>query len=182
MQKLKLQIKNQKFFNTEILHFSLCIFHFRRRRTGFTVVELLIIMGIMVVLAAAAAPLYGNLQVSAQLNENISQIIQTARIARERAFSRLNNSSHGVYFETNPSAADKFVLYQGGSYAARDAEYDREFLLDPSLSLSYSLPGGEVDFSKGFGAPNATGTVVITHDTKGSRTMLINDFGIVEEQ
>ncbi len=150
-------------------------------RAGFTVIELLVVIGIAVVLAAAAAPLYGNLQVSVQLNENISQIIQTTRSARENSFSRLNNSSHGVYFEINPSGNDRFILYQGDSYAARDASHDRAVILDPSLSLSTTLSGNEVNFSKGLAVPNATGTVTISHDVKGSRTMAVNRLGMVEE-
>ncbi len=151
-------------------------------RKGFTVIELLIVLGIMGVLAAAAAPLYGNMQLSAQLDENISQITQTARIARERSFSRLNNSSHGIYFEINPSGNDKFILYQGDSYATRNAEYDRVFTLDPSLSLSTTIMGNEINFSKEFGIPNATGTVTIFHSVKGSRTMRINRLGMAEEE
>ncbi len=153
----------------------------RRRRTGFTIVELLIVIGIIAVLAAAASPIYGNLQISAQLNENISQIIQTTRIAREYSVARLNNASHGVYFEINAGADDRFILYQGDSYAARDADYDRAVSLDSALSLSAAIAGNEVNFSKGLGLPNATGTVAVTHDTKGSRIMLVNDFGMAEE-
>jgi len=93
----------------------------------------------------------------------------------------LNNSSHGVYFEINTGSADRFILYQGGSYAGRDTTYDRPTTLDNVLSLSTIISGNEVNFSKGLGVPNATGTVILTHDVTGSKTMSINDFGIVEE-
>ncbi len=180
MQKLKSQIKNQGSPKTSKFK-SLGRF-FRRGQSGFTLVELLLVIAIMLALAVAAAPLYGNIHPSTQLNDNIAQIIQTTRIARERSFSRFNNSSHGVYFEINPSGDDKLILYQGNSYALRDAGYDREVPLSSSLSLSTTLPGNEIHFSKGFGIPNATGTVTLTHETRGARIMGINDFGMVEER
>ncbi len=180
MRKLKLQTKNQD--SPKTLKFKSLRLFSRREQSGFTLIELLLVIAIMLALAVAAAPLYGNLHLSTQLNENIAQIIQTTRIARERSFSRLNNFPHGVYFEINPAGNDKFILYQGNSYATRDTDYDREVSLDSSLSLSTTLPGNEVYFSKGFGIPDATGTVTLTHNVKGARIMRINDFGMVEEK
>ena len=46
----------------------------------------------------------------------------------------------------------------------------------------YSEVVKEVNFSKGLGMPNATGTVTITHDVKGSEIMRINDFGMADEE
>jgi len=151
---------------------------------GFTLVELLIVIGITLILAAAVAPIYGNLQVSSQLNENSSQIIQSLRLARERSVARTNNSQHGVYFEIDALGdKDKYVLYQGSTYDTRDSNYDREVILDEVLSLS--LPGEvseyEINFSKGLGVPSATGIITLTHDISGTRQIIINSFGMVEE-
>ena len=151
------------------------------RRQAFTLIELLIVIGIMLILAAVVAPIYGNLQVSGQLNENTSQIIQTLRIARERSIARLNNASHGVYFQ-----ADRYTLHQGTSYVLRESEYDREVILDDALGLSWSLTGtgeeDDINFSKGLGVPNKTGTITLTHDVSGTRQIIINSFGMVEEE
>jgi prepilin-type N-terminal cleavage/methylation domain-containing protein len=153
----------------------------KNHQRGFTLIEILIVMGITLILVTAAVPIYGNLQVSAQLNENTSQIVQTARIARERSAARFHNASHGVYFEINAGARDRFILYQGDSYAGRDNTYDRAVTLDNALSLSTTLAGNEVNFSKGLGVPNSVGIITLTHDVTGSRVMSINNFGIVEE-
>jgi prepilin-type N-terminal cleavage/methylation domain-containing protein len=131
---------------------------------GFTLVELLIVIAIALILVTVSVPIYGNLQVSAQLNENTSQMIQTVRIARVRSVARVNNASHGVYFEINPGADDRHILYQGDAYATRDMAYDRAVTLNPSLTLSTTLVGAEVNFSKGAGASTTTGTVTLTHD------------------
>jgi len=145
---------------------------------SFTLIELLIVIAITLILAAVVAPIYGNLQVSGQLNENSSQAIQTLRTARGRSMARYNKAQHGVYFQT-----DRYTLYQGTSYGERVSAYDREVVLDEALS--FSLPDGgseyEINFSKGLGLPDATGTITLTHDVSGSRSIIINSFGMIEK-
>lgn len=150
---------------------------YRVNNYAFTLVELLIVIAITLILAAAALPIYGNLQVSAQLNETTSQITQTLRIAQNNSLNRINSNTHGVKFEI-----DKFILYQGDSYSTRDSEYDRETQLDVPLSISTNLNGDEIVFTKSFGLPNSTGTVTLTHEVEGMGYILINDLGIIEEE
>jgi len=147
---------------------------------SFTLVELLVVIGITIVLAAASIPIYGNLQVSAQLNDNSSQIIQFLRTAQQESMARYNNAAHGVKFQ-----ADRYILYQGSIYTLRDSDYDREVILDSSMELSWTLFGtgqsDEVNFSKGLGAPDMIGTITLTHDVQGTRTISVNSYGKAEE-
>jgi len=159
-----------------------CVSYGLNDKSGFTLVELFIVIGITLVLAAAAVPIYSNIQVSAQLNENTSQITQTLRTARERSVARFNNSSHGIYIETNIGGDDRFILYQGDSFIARDSTYDRAVTLDKALSLSTTLTGNDIHFSKGLGVPNETGTITLTHDVEGSRSISVNRLGGIEEE
>lgn len=144
---------------------------------GFTVVELLIVVGITVVLAAAAAPIYSNLQVSTQLDEASAQITQDLRLAREQSRAGVYGVSHGVLF-----GANSYTLYQGASYAARDATYDQINTFSKALAITTTFPGNEVTFTTGTGAPSATGTIVVAHDVSGTRTILVNDIGAAAEQ
>ncbi|MBU1132015.1 prepilin-type N-terminal cleavage/methylation domain-containing protein [Patescibacteria group bacterium] len=146
------------------------------KQSGFTLIEVLIVVSITVVLAISAVFAFGNLQVSSQLNENTEQMIQTLRTAQERSFARINDSPHGVKFQTN-----KFILYQGTSYATRNAAYDRETVLDTSLTITTTLTNDEVNFSRQLGMPDHTGNVTLTHATSGSRQISINSFGRVNE-
>ena len=154
---------------------------------GFTLTEILIVIGISLILAVAAIPIYGNLQVQSQLNENTSQIIQVVRTARERSVAGYNNAQHGVYFEINTLGNDKYILYQGSTYASRSSAYDREIILDSALNLSvtdFVLTGGkdvDVNFSKGLSVPDNRGTMTLTHDVSGSSQIVINTYGAVEE-
>jgi len=151
-------------------------------KLGFTLIELLIVIAITLILGVSAVPIYGNLQVSAQLNSTGDQLVQTLRTAKERSTARVNNSSHGVYFEINSGSEDRIIFYQGSSYAGRDSDYDRVTKLDDAITLSTTLAESEVSFSKGVGTPNTTGTVTLTHSVDGERVVTINNIGTVEEE
>jgi prepilin-type N-terminal cleavage/methylation domain-containing protein len=144
---------------------------------GFTLPELLITIAIIVIISAAAIPIYGNLQVKSQINESTSLIIQTIRTAKEKSMVRVNSSGHGVWF-----AADSFTLYAGSSYTGRDTDYDRRQEVDPSVTIATTLPGGEINFSKSFGEPDSVGDITLTHDTGEVRVIDINSLGVVEEE
>lgn len=150
-------------------------------KTGFTLVELLIVIAITLILAMAAVPIYGNLQVSSQLNENTSLLIQNLRTAQERSMSRVNNSSHGIKF-----FSDNYVLYQGSSYGTRTQVYDRVTDLGSAVSLQWSLSGSgqldEINFSKSLGVPDMTGTVTLSHSVGDMSVINTNEFGAVEKQ
>lgn len=138
-------------------------------------------MAIMLILVAIGAPIYGNLQVKSQLNENASQLVQNLRITEARSISRLNNSAHGVYFKINPETNDQYILYQGSSYASRDSSYDLVITLDQVLSITTSLTGQEVNFSQGLGVPDNTGEITLSHDTGGDKIISINALGLIQE-
>lgn len=157
-------------------------------RKGFTIIELLVVIGISIILAAAAAPLYNGLQVTAQLNDNTSLIIQTLRTAREQSLAGYNNARHGVYFDNNVGSVSSYILYQGDSYATRQTSYDRQMFFDPALIVSstdfvlINVADIDINFARGTGVPNNIGTLQLIHDVNGGRSILLNAIGSVEEQ
>ncbi|RLC38579.1 hypothetical protein DRH27_01965 [Candidatus Falkowbacteria bacterium] len=149
-------------------------------KNGFTLVELLIVMGIFVVIASVSIPLYSNWQPDSQIDTAFAEVIETLRLGRNRSESGLNNASHGVYFLVSESGEDSYVLYQGADYASRDVSLDREIILNNALSLTTSLDNANINFSKGLGEPSATGTVsIINNNTDEIKIISINSLGIV---
>lgn len=147
----------------------------RHSTTGFTLVEFLLALAVFTLVILAATPSYTSFQTSAQLNESVSELVQTIRLARERAVARAGDVAHGVYLESN-----QYTLYRGASYASRTTSHDRVIALENSLTLSTTVSGSEINFSKGLGIPGATGTITLTHDVQGTKTVTIDAFGSVQ--
>lgn len=149
--------------------------------SGFTLIELLVVVAIFVILAAASVPVYGNWQSSAQMDTAVSEIVQGLRLAKTKSAAGFNNSVHGIYFEINAAGSDRFIIYQGSSYASRDTDHDQETELSGALSLATTLTGNEIGFSKGLGEPTTTGTVTILHSGSSESVMIsINGLGVVD--
>ena len=149
-------------------------------KAGFTMIELLIVVGIILLVIGLGSPVYRNLMVSTQLNDSSDQIVQMIRTARDRSVARKHNSSHGIYLGINNPGDDRVVIYQGSSYAGRDQIYDQVLDLGSAMSLSTTIGGNEVKFTPGTGDPDKTGIVTITHNVSGSRSMTINQVGLVD--
>jgi len=144
---------------------------------GFTTVELLLVLGIVVLLAAGAVPLM-RLQTSSRLNDASSEIVQLIRMAR----SGLGDADHGVFFNANPGVSDTVILYRGPSYASRISAFDRMVSFSDSLEISTTIEMNDTNFSKGTGVPSSAGDVLISHSVGGTRTITVNEAGMVEER
>ncbi len=148
-----------------------------KRRSAFTLMEILIVVALISILAVSSLPIYGNFQGTAQLNETSAMLVQTVRQARELSFVRFSNTNYGVKFL--PSS---YILYQGTSYASRTTSTDQVFALATSLSLTTTLSNNEVNFSRGVGAPNSNGSVLLQNINLGTKTILINSAGMITLQ
>ncbi len=153
-------------------------------RRGFTLMELLIVCTIILITIVGSTALYRNVQTSGQLNEQTSAIIQSLRTAHVHAFEGIGDTPHGVYFDINPTGDDRLVIYQGASYASRIQASDsiNTFPSSVSLTLNLSTSTPEIVFDRQSGIPSATGTVVLTLIGHGSRSIVINRLGMVEEE
>lgn len=162
------------------------IFLLKRNSAGFTAVELIIVIFITIVLVSATIPIYGSLQVKAQLNETSAQLVQNLRWARENSIAGYNNSAYGVFLNitSNPNF---YTVYEGNSYLSRNILSDRVNVLDnniliKNISLGLNVDNIDINFSAGLGKPNNTGSFNLVHNINGTSTISINSLGKVEEQ
>lgn len=139
-------------------------------------IELLVVIGITIIILSASIPIYNNFQITAQVNENSAQITQTIRSAKNRADAGYNNSNHGVKF-----FVDRYILYQGENYDSRETENDKEIILDGPIIITTTLNSNEIIFTKRTGKPSETGTINLTHEVQGSKTITINSLGLIKE-
>ena len=153
-------------------------------KRGFTMIELLIVITIVVITFAATFTIQSRFLVDTYIDTNTDQIVQTLRLAQMRSIARFNNSQWGVYFDEDIDGNDdKFVLFKGTSYADRDFSFDIETHLPDSLSFSnISLNGGgdDVVFNELTGATPNYGSIQILDNLGNPNTVSINSKGMVE--
>lgn len=98
--------------------------------------EILIVLGIFAVLAAASFPLYSNMQVQSARQSAVDDVADTLRLSV--AQFRADGSPRGVLFE--PYAV---TAYTGESYISRDVSLDRRIEFGEVISLDTTFSGDE---------------------------------------
>ncbi len=153
-------------------------------KKGFTLVELLIVIGILVIVISSTFIIQGGLLADTYLNTNTEKIIQTLRLAQMRSITRVKDSSWGVYFDEDSGGTDdKFVLFQGSDYATRDSSYDIVSELPNIISLSnISLNGAgdDIVFDELTGETSNYGSLQISDNLGNSYTISSNSKGVIE--
>jgi len=138
-------------------------------KNGFTLLEILLVVAIIIFLAAITFPLGFDFYKRQQLQTHSQQILQTLRRVQLKAMAVELESSFGVYL-TN----DNYILFKGDSYANRDSQYDEIFDLPQIITIQD--PPKEVVFSKFEGKPNWTGGIILNSNGL-TQTININEMG-----
>jgi Tfp pilus assembly major pilin PilA len=133
------------------------------KRSGFALIELLLVIGIIGAVTGMAVPIYRDYEIKNDLNLATEQVQQGLARARLLSQSGQNDSSWGFFI---PSG----TLYKGETYAARDASFDEIYSM-PSTITTTGL--SEVAYSKIGGMPDSTGAIVLTALNKEQRTIEI---------
>ncbi len=143
---------------------------------GFTLLELIIVVGILGLLLAVIMPSFLNFRRNSILSTETQNVITLVNKARLSSMSSKEDFQYGVHFE-----ADKVVLFQGDTYVA-GAGTNEELILNTALTLSSVVVNGggaEVVFQKVTGATNqnATTTLLVVGGT-ASTTIVVFPSGI----
>lgn len=142
-------------------------------KKGFTLIEILLVLAIMVILASIILPSFGKMRENQVLKSTTSEVISVIDKARSQSLSSVGSSEYGVHFQT-----DKIVLFKGITYSSSDAENEDIILTIPATISTISLTGGAVDvyFDRLSGAPSKSGTIVISVSSL-SKTITISATG-----
>ena len=136
---------------------------------GFTLVEVLITLSIVILLAVLSVPVYQSFQVKNDLDVAKNNVIQSLRRAQTLSAASDGDTSWGVKVQTS-----SITLFKGTSYAARDTTYDEKFDLPSTITPSGAT---EVVYAKFTGIPQTTGTITLTASTNVTNTVAINEKG-----
>ena len=142
------------------------------KRSGFTLIEILLSIATISVIAGFSVPLYlrsqnkNDLDVAAQSYEQALRRAQTLSIASQ------GDSSWGV--RVDPAI---ITLYKGTTYSGHDTSFDEITTFPTNMTLSAPT---EIYFTKMTGVPNSTPSLTITSVQNDSRTININAKGRVD--
>ena len=101
---------------------------------SFTLVELLVIIGILIILVAIATPNLRFFQRESDLANSAEEIINILRLAQNKTLASERDNQWGVFFDitTDPH---QFTLFKGVSYSQRDSNFDEIHKLPSSVEI-----------------------------------------------
>ncbi len=137
---------------------------------SFTLIEVVIVAAIFAILITLGLPVGLDAYRNYLLTSETRNLLSILRRAENHAFSNAHASPHGVAIEE-----DRFILFQGTSYASRTAAYDEEYLKSGAVTASGTT---EIVFSQLSAKPNASATIVLSNELR-SQTITINDEGTI---
>ena len=132
----------------------------KNKLKGFTVIELLVVIGIISILVGFGLPSYFYMKKNISFYSSVESILNTLRLAQNRAISSQDGTIHGVYFET-----DQCVLY-GEDWSS--PTYTRAFPLESGKILGAST---NVEFERLTGEASSQMSIVVEYS---GRQKIIN--------
>lgn len=156
----------------------------QRRICGFTLVEILVIIGIMLILMGLAIPSYRFFQKESDLTNSAEEIISTLRLAQNKTLASEGASQFGVYFNQS-TTPHQYTLFKGENYGVRDESFDKIHKLSSFLEISeINLVGGasEVVFDRVFGTTLQSGylSIRLRDSPAKTKSIYIENFGRIE--
>jgi type II secretory pathway pseudopilin PulG len=154
-------------------------------RKGFTLIEALLIIGILFILFFVAFPNFRFFQKESDLKDSSEEIINTLRLAQSKTLASEGASRWGVYFETS-TLPHQYILFKGESFANRNVLADEIHKLPNSIEIyEIDLWGGkEVVFEKVTGYASSTSqvgkvSIRLKSDPTKNETIYIENSGLV---
>ena len=140
-------------------------------KTGFTIIELIIVIAIIGILTGISVPFYNALVAKNEAVVAADITVRSLRRAQMISQASEQDSTWGVKV-----AAGSITVFKGASYAARDTTYDEDFSISDGITTSGI---DEIVYAKLTGLPNVSGNIVFTSVIDETETVRINSKGMV---
>ena len=153
-------MKRKSFTPHHFLRNSFGQTHILKSGAGFTLVEVLTIVGILIVLTGMAVPAFRFFGRESDLNNSAEEIINTLRLAQNKTLASEGASQWGVYFSTT-TTPHQYILFEGSSFASRATSSDEVHQLSKAIEI-YEIDlwgGNEVVFEKVTGYTSSTSQI-----------------------
>ena len=143
----------------------------KNKKPGFTLVEILLVVGIFAAFVFVSLPLIGGIIYQSDLESASLVIVSTMRQAENSARNGLEDSVWGVKI-----SYPQVIMFKGNTFDTRDSSRDMSYTLSSNLTLSGL---SEIRYSKMNAIPYASDNTVITNgniviSNLNSKTVTIN--------
>lgn len=129
------------------------------REDGFTLVELLLVLGIFVILTVAATPRFTNVYNRYSIDARRQDLVHALRIAQNKTMNGADDDVYSV--QITPGDGGSFTIFKGTDYAGRDTDFDEVHTLPDSINLSDTVSDNEINFAQN-GETTDTGEITLT--------------------
>lgn len=154
------------------------------RARGITLIELLIVLGIIAIIMSVGAVNFFGFKQKNDLDLAANQIVSVLRNAQERSRSQEDGSDWGVRFGNPISGGDFFSLFKGNVFS--DAGVVSRINISPTVIFIDPAENSSKDvvFGKITGLPNASTTIIIAlrSDSSKTKTITVNSNGRIHLQ
>ena len=147
------------------------MFNKNRNRSGFTIIELLLVIAIMTVTLSIMIPVSTDYQKRNDLDLAQTTFAQSVRRAQQLSMASDGDSQWGV---ATDSINGNIVVYKGATFIGRDTSFDENYDLSKAITVSGQ---SEYDFTKLLGS-TTSGTVTFTNGNY-VKNVSVNVKGIV---
>ncbi len=152
-------------------------------KKGFTIVELIIVIGIAAVIGVVALTNLGGRKAKSDLDATVSRMVALLREAQSRSTAQASSTSWGVHFEHTAGGLQLYALYAGGSWSSSNARGTYRLPAGVAYDAASLSAGSSTDvtFTQVTGKISATTTVKIYSlgTTAKSSTLQIAPSGAV---
>ncbi|EKD46877.1 MAG: hypothetical protein ACD_67C00030G0002 [uncultured bacterium] len=144
----------------------------KRTKKGFTLIEVMLVLALIVIISGISAPVYQSFQLKNNLDVGVNATVQTLRRAQLLSQSGEGDSNWGVHIESGGA-----TLFKGADYATRETSFDEIFEISEDIVVAGMQ---NIVYSKLSGEPQTSGNIVLTTSTNETETININSKGMIE--
>lgn len=142
------------------------------KRRGFTLIEILIVLGIFAILAVSSFPLYSNMQIQSSRQSALEDVADSLRLSI--AQFRQDQNARGVLFE--PHAV---IIFKGDTYATRVSANDQRINFDETIILTTTFLTNEFN-TKNSNVSFPVGSVIVEDTiTKKRAIVRVTSLGVI---
>ena len=143
---------------------------FNKRLNGFSLVELIVVLGIFFLILGISTSVYSSFKSHNNLEITTSGIVEAIRFAQSSSQSGKGDSKWGV--EVLPN---EVVIFKGDSYLSRDILFNESLNFAGGISASGL---SEIVFEKITGTTFNTGTIILSNGSE-IKSINVNEKGTV---